>query len=320
MTDPFANLFASAALYPFALDPRRGALSFVPMDMGAYRAASFLDMRLGLRGEWLPIAQVERAMAGARDVRRLHFIFHAGHVGSTLLSRLLDETGRVLPLREPTPLRVLADGFSPARMELLLRLWERGFADTQAVVLKATSATQRLAVPLLRARPEARAVMLNVCAETYLATMLAGKSSAQDLNALGLERSQRLGLLLNAVPPRPTTLGELAAMSWLVEHLTQAQAVREIGARILTIDFDRMLDALPETLARVLAHFEIAGPIPQFGAVLARYSKAPEHGYSPALRKQLLDEARAAYADEIRDALAWLEAVKSRHPALSATV
>ncbi len=85
---------------------------------------------MNLRGEWLPAAAVEQALAGARDVRALHFIFHAGHVGSTLLSRLLDEARGVLSLREPLPLRAIAEHFSPARLELLLRLWERGFDGT----------------------------------------------------------------------------------------------------------------------------------------------------------------------------------------------
>lgn len=320
MPDALAGLADSAALYPFALDPARGALMFVAMDGAAYRAASFLDLRLGLRGDWVPIARAEQAMRGRRDVRKLHFIFHAGHVGSTLLSRLLDATGRVLPLREPMPLRVLADDFSPARMELLLRLWERGFSDVEAVVLKATSAAERLAVPLLRARPEARAVMLNVPAETYLATMLAGEDSAKDLNALGPERLHRLAALLNAAPPRPKTLGELAAMSWLAEKLTQVKAMGEIGERILQVDFDQMLESLPQTLARVLVHFGIDAPTPPSGPVLSRYSKAPEHEYSPALRRNVLDEARAAFAPEIREALEWLEALKTRHHALAAIV
>src|SRR5215813_12307364 len=129
------SLASSAALYPFALDVARERIFLVPMDEAAYRAASFLDERLAPRGEWVDAGRVESAMSGARDVRKLHFIFHAGHVGSTLLSRLLDEAGRVLPLREPLALRALADAFDAgharagARLELFLLLWERGFAD-----------------------------------------------------------------------------------------------------------------------------------------------------------------------------------------------
>jgi len=86
---------------------------------------------MGVRGRWMPAASVARAMSGPRDLRRLHFIFHAGHVGSTLLSRLLDEAEGVLSLREPLPLRTIAENFSEPRLDLLLRLWERGFANTK---------------------------------------------------------------------------------------------------------------------------------------------------------------------------------------------
>jgi hypothetical protein len=313
----------NAALYPFALDPARDALMFVPMELADYRAASFLDERLGKQGPWMPAAEAGRAMTGARDVRPLHFIFHAGHVGSTLLSRLIDEADGVLPLREPLPLRALAEQFSQARLELLLRLWERGFDGTSAVVLKATSSTERLAPELMTMRPEARAVMLNVAAESYLAIMLAGENSAADLNAQGAERFHRLGVLLGEAPPRPTNLGELIAMSWLAERLTQTQAQRALGPRVLAIDFDAMLDALPETLARVLAHLGIACTEERVAAIargpaLSRYSKAPQHGYSPTLRREILSQVRNTYAEEIRAALKWLDGLKVSRPSLAA--
>ncbi len=78
-----------------------------------YRAASFLDDRMltaQSKGAWVPLEQVMEK-AQRIEARPLHFIFHTGHVGSTLLSRLLGETGGVLSLREPLPLRSLADAF-----------------------------------------------------------------------------------------------------------------------------------------------------------------------------------------------------------------
>jgi len=323
------GLSGSPALYPLALDPARDAFLLARLDAAGYRAASFLDERLGLSGTWLAAGEIEQALSAARDIRPLHFIFHAGHVGSTLLSRLLDETGRVLGLREPLPLRLLAEAkdagapWADARLELCLKLWERGFADTDAVVVKATSAAERLAPLLLSLRPRARAVMLNVSAQSYLATMLAGENSAADLNAHGPERMHRLGRLLGAPPPRPTDLGTLAAMSWLAERLTQAEIARAFGERILTIDFDTMLETLPQTLTRVLAHFEIACAPERIreiaeGPVAARYSKAPEHAYSPSLRREQLAQARANFPKEIRAALVWIADLKARHPSLAA--
>lgn len=324
-----ASLGESATLYPFAYDPVRDALMLVPMAEADYRAASFLDERLDKRAVWTPAAAVAQALSGARDLRPLHFIFHAGHVGSTLLSRLLDETGRVLSLREPLALRQLAAAYDEgsagldARLELLLRLWERGFPATEAVILKATSTAERLAPRLLGARPNARAILLNVAAESYLATMLAAENSAQDLNAHGPERLHRLGRHLGAPAPRPATLGELAAMSWLTERLTQAEIARAFGPRTLAVDFDRMLESLEETLARVLRHLGLAAGAAGVLAgseALSRYSKAPEHAYGPDLRRRLLDDARRLYPSEIKAALGWLEALGQRHGAIAAVL
>jgi hypothetical protein len=312
------GLAQSAALYPFALDAARDALMLVEMAEADYRAASFLDERLGKRGAWVPAARVTEALSGARDIRPLHFIFHAGHVGSTLLSRMLDETGAVLSLREPLPLRDAAvEGF----LETLLRLWERGFPGTEAVVLKATSSAERLGARLLAMRPQARAVLLNVSAESYLATMLAGANSAADLNAHGPERWQRLGGHLGAPAPRPRTLGELAAMSWLAERLTQARIAQAFGARVLAVDFDRMLASPAQALSDVLRHFglasETAGAIAA-GATLMRYSKAPEQAYGPALRQRALDDARRLYPSEINAAIGWLQALGMEYASVAA--
>lgn len=314
-------LACDARLYPFAVDEGRAFVT--PMSLGAYRAASFLDERLDPGGDWVPLGEIARALEGPRDIRPLHFIFHAGHVGSTLLSRLIDETGRVLPLREPLPLRALAENYTEPRAELFLKLWERGFPDIDAVVLKATSSTARIAAALLSLRPRAKAVMMNVGVESYLATMLAGENSAADLNAQGPERLHRLSVFLGARMPQPRTLGELIAMSWLAERVTQLGASRALAERVLSIDFDAMLGDLSGTLARVLAHFGLdAGRAAEIasGPVTTRYSKGPEHGYSPTIRAQLLAQARRDFAPEIRAALGWLETQRSRYEGLVAVL
>jgi hypothetical protein len=320
MTDVTARLAAGPDLYPMALDAGRDAMFFVRMRPEDYRRASFLDERMltpATRGQWIPFADVARAMSSPPPARPLHFIFHSGHVGSTLLSRLLDETDRVLSLREPLPLRAVAEASDAGapdfeqHLEILLRLWGRGFAGTEAVVLKATSTAERLGPRLLAMRPAARAVTLNVTAESYLATMLAAENSAVDLNAHGPERLHRLHRFLKA-PPRPTSLGELAAMSWLVERLTQAELLAAFGPRILALDFDVMLQDLESALGQVLAHFEIPTSADALTAIAGsevprRYSKSPEQAYSPKLRQARLEEARRLYGNEIRAALSWLK-------------
>jgi hypothetical protein len=333
MAELAAELAAGPDLYPMALDAGRDALFFVRMRAEDYRRASFLDERMlmpATRGQWVPFADIARAMSSGPPARPLHFIFHSGHVGSTLISRLLDETNKVLSLREPLPLRTMAEAFdaSPSgldgRLEILLRLWERGFAGTDAVVLKATSTAERIGGRLLSLRPLARAVTLNVAAESYVATMLAAENSAVDLNAHGPERLHRLGRLLDA-PPRPTGLGELAAMSWLAERFTQDDLIARFAGRVLPLDFDAVLREIESALTRVLSHFgvrvakDVVAAIAS-GEVLTRYSKLPSEAYSPRLRNERLAEARRLYGEEIRAALAWLERLGKVHGRVAAVL
>lgn len=318
----------SPALYPQKLDLEKRQVRLLRMMEADYRHASFLDDRvLNPRADsaWVDLNTIDQAMAGAHAAKPLHYIFHAGHVGSTLLSRLLDETDLVLPLREPLPLRTFADLFDRDRAEIdletFLRLWSRGFAATRAVVLKATSNTARLGPHLLGARPASRAVCLNLAAEPYLATLLAGEHAVIDLNNHAAERSARLERMLGEKPPT-ASLGELAAMSWLAERLTQSELVSGFGGRVIALDFEEMLAQPGETVRRVTGHFGLSVPPAFFlgierSPVLQRYSKAPEYRYSRALRAQILGEARARHAPEIRRGRDWLGRLAARHERLA---
>src|SRR5438270_4527632 len=93
-----------------ALDPSAGTVRLVAMNRDSYRAASFLDDRLLQRpvdAQLVAWPDIEAAVAG--DLRAdARWIFHIGHVGSTLVSRLIGELPGVLALREPRLLRDLA--------------------------------------------------------------------------------------------------------------------------------------------------------------------------------------------------------------------
>src|SRR4051812_34839527 len=135
MTEDLLNgLVASPDVYVQKIDLARSAALLVHLNESAYRAASFLDDRIltpGLKGAWAGLESTLGAAGSGVAGKPLHFIFHTGHVGSTLLSRLLDESGCVLSLREPLPLRTLADAhdvvgapeslLSPAELERLER-------------------------------------------------------------------------------------------------------------------------------------------------------------------------------------------------------
>jgi hypothetical protein len=101
----------SPELFPHELDVRNDSVAFIRLSRADYAQASFLDARIltphtnGYRAAW---RQVAAAIAAAGLPERCNFIFHIGHVGSTLLSRLTGAHPRVFALREPMILRTLA--------------------------------------------------------------------------------------------------------------------------------------------------------------------------------------------------------------------
>lgn len=334
-----SGLADNPLIYPQNLDFLREAVLFLRLPPGALQSASFLDDRIlspQLDGRWVKFTELDPLLASARPTRPPHFIFHSGHVGSTLISRLIESAGATIALREPLALRVLATAWDDRdsahaligadRLDTLLHwhlaLWSCGFTDTRAVVVKATSSAGRMCAPVLAALPETRALYLNLAAEPYLATLLAGENNYLDLRGMGAERFKRLTMLADVQPPEPLhtlSLGELAALTWLTEKLTQLTAQSQTGARVLAMDFDAFLANPADETQRIFRHLSLDAA-PDFFArapesdVFKQYSKAPEHGYTPQVRAQILNQARAQHQSEITKGLVWLERMAKLSP------
>lgn len=329
------HLAASADIFLQKIDLVREAALLVRFDEQSYRNASFLDDRVlgpATKGGWAPLGRVLEAARAVQQQRPIHFIFHSGHVGSTLLSRLLDSTGAVLSLREPLTLRTLAEAHDVLNLpeslvsiaqfdqlrSALLTLWSRGYASTRAVIVKATSSVGRFAPALLASAGDARAVYLNVRAEPYLATLLAGANSAIDLRGHAAVRIRSLHKRLDGhiAPVHALSTGELAAMSWLAETWNLHETAGCAPTRVLHLDFELVLANLRAAMERVLKHFGL----PQEerflseihrSPVLTRYSKAAEFEYSPQMRVEVLNQSRRDHRDEIRRGMEWLETLAS---------
>ena len=336
------------SIYPQNVDLTRQAILFLRLDETAFRQASFLDDRIlspQSQGRWVSFAEMEPWLplldSPPRPRQPLRFIFHSGHVGSTLISRLLDDIGDVLGLREPLPLRTLAAAcgeldaahalVGPAQWKSLLHFhlacWSRGYPDTRNVIVKATSSASQCCEPVLDMLPEARAIFLNLRPEPYLATLLAGENSPIDLRGQAQDRMKRL-LRVAPTLDRPLSalsLGEIAAMTWTVETMTHHAAVRRFAGRTLRVDFDAFLAAPVEALRKICAHFQLPASDAYFDGIdasptLTRYSKAPEHAYTPDLRHRILIESRAQNAAEIGKGMRWIEKQARSSPAVAATL
>lgn len=324
---------------PFRVDLAGQRVLWVRLDDACRRAAPFLDERAlpaDPEGGWLPLPawlDAEPASTGvAADA-----IFHIGHCGSTLLARLLESWPELQSLREPLPLRTLAEAW-PARGRpdawlsadgagCLLRAawaaWSRPLPPRTRSVVKATSGCNGLVEPLLDAHPEPRVVLLDMPLRPWLATLFKSPDSVVDAASAAPERLRWLqarglaeGLQLHAMPPP-----ERCAMGWLAERLRfDALARGPHAARVLRLDFEALLDAPEAALGAVADHLGL--PRARLLQALAspawgRYSKAQAHAYGRQDRRHDLALAMQRHGAGIAAGEAWLAAQLRRHPGLA---
>jgi len=339
------DLMTGPELHLHRFDVIQQAGLFVQMPAGAYRSASFLDGRSFAADSpagWVPFkAMREAVLSGTPPATPLHFIFHMGHTGSTLFSRLLDESGVVQPLREPLALRELATLYdkrgdpsslmSPqdidACAEIMLRLWARCRQDRRCAILKATSNAARAGEILMSMRPSSQAAYLSMAHEPFLAVNLGGPANIVDVRGHAESRMGRLIAYLGPIedPLHAFSPGELVALGWLSEALTRQRLKAAIGERLLEIDFDKFLSDVPASMEKALSHFDLPGGIELAARIansqaLKRYAKAPEHAYSSQLRADVIRQSMRQNRAEIARGRAWLDKLASKHDKVAALI
>ena len=311
-----------------ALDPSAGMIRFVAMDRESYRAASFLDDRMlqqPVDAQVISWTDVEAALDD--DMRRdARWIFHIGHVGSTLLSRLLGEFDGVLGIREPRLLRDVALAPPSVRERYIAsvpRLMSRSFAAEEFACVKATSWVSEIASELVP--PGGRALFMFATPRNYIATILAGENSVKEQRMLAATRAQRLSRRVSTLGAAHTD-AELAAIAWACEMTSLENAADAMaGQKIAWLDFDQMLADVPEALRLTAGHFGFTADEPQLqalagGPLMSRYSKALEYDYSPSLRRELIADSERLHGHEIESALAMLRSAAEKSPLLARAV
>jgi len=322
---------------PFKLDLLEQRVLWLRFTAAQRAQASFLDERAlpqAADGGWLPLGslftadQTPAVTAGA--------IFHIGHCGSTLLSRVLDVWPGMQGLREPLPLRSLAEAWpllacpesrlSPSLAARVLHAlwgrWSLPLPPATRNIVKATSSCNGLIEPLMEHMPLLRTILLDMPLAPYLATLLKSQNSVIDAVSAAAERLRDLhargfgeGVMLHAL-----SVPEQCAMGWIAERLRfTALAGGDQGGRVLRVDFDTLLTQPEGTLQRVAAHFSLdAGHVADAVASPAwgQYSKAPAHGYDRNDRLHDLALAGERHRDGISEGRAWVDLFLDRHPQL----
>jgi hypothetical protein len=322
------DIAASPTWYPLQLSGP-GLVRLVRLDEAVYRSASFLDRRI-LEGhpQQATAASAALGSAAAALTPQAHYIFHIGHVGSTLVSRLLGELPGLFSVREPALLRELA--LNPARERVwdaldlrdTLSLLGRRWHPAQRAVIKASSFVSEIAGRVLEVDAGAAAIFMFTPALAYLRCIMGGPNSRLESQALAPSRLARLRQRLGGAPAAdPGSEGEWIAMSWLCEMVCLEEAARRFAARVMWMDFDEFLVSPQARFEAVLSVLGAAADREEIAALLAgplmrRYSKAPEYAYDAALRREVLASAEREHAAEIRRGMAWLATLAARHPVI----
>lgn len=327
-----AALLTSPSLFLRDVDPLRGTAVFTPMTEASYRASTFLDNRIVRAGDKDIVTDLDDLLelAATQLSRRrvIHYLFHIGHCGSTLVSRVLGERPCYLALREPPLLmglsrsaRALGRPGFPISHERWTSLKELGLAmlaktwrPDQWALVKPTSHVGNLIPTVMNHTGRERAVMLYLDLETFLATMLRPHTRRETrLYA----RDFRVRDYAGQCPGAPTTSdayddGPLAAMSWLLhaQEMLAAADDPEMGRRCMFLHFDSFL-ADPEGVIEKVCEF--IGPALtkeertrlRDRSLLSFASKAPEQPYTADDRRQELATSRSENAADIAAGVDW---------------
>lgn len=322
------GLFDSPEMLLRDISLEQKAARFLPMTELGYRASAGLDKRAvtqGLEGFALPVDDVLGLMHRAEQpVRPTDFLFHVGHCGSTLLSRLLGELPGHFVLRDPMPLTRVSqavqqieqdEAFDAETVDKMLAICVGLLGRTYAPEERALVKPAFLAFPtyrnLFRAHPDNRAVLLDLDLETFLASVLRPK--LMDTHRGFVDELYRtpwrnaFGEELDVAAMGP---GEIAAVMWLMHQLSLQAVVDEAAAqdgaeRVLRLRFEDYLADPAGTITRISAALGFEQD-PQLVAELVasplteRHAKDTEQAYSAAMREEALSSARETYADDIR--------------------
>jgi hypothetical protein len=301
-----------------ALDPQAKVGRLIRMDATAYREASFLDDRMLQTPQEMCVVPWDGLAdaAAAVEAPPARWIFHLGHVGSTLVARLLGELPTVLSVREPRALRDLTTAPDLARP--VSRLMARTLAPGQASVVKATSFVSEIAPVLIE--PDGKALFMMASPRRYIASILAGENSVKELHALASTRALRAQARGLTVPV-PQSNAELAAIAWASSiSALEAAALSRPDVAITWVDFDDWLEEAD--LGPIAAALDLeADPARvaelQASHLLTRYSKSTDYEYSPRLRRQLIADATAAHRRDVDRGVALLEKMAASSPLMA---
>jgi hypothetical protein len=283
---------------------------FVPMNRSAYQRSIFLDGRISPAGEEsmrLPWA----TLAGVKvQSRRLAWIMHVAHCGSTLLARALDAVSDRLVLREPQALRQIAVQGLHGRLQTTLALLSKRYREDAPTLIKGNVPTNFLLPRIAALDRSAAMIFLYLPLRDYLLAILRDEDHRAWLRRVTKSLGAHLPPLGNASDAQRAAAMWLAQMEVYASVGRDLAAARSLNAERFFADPAAVLIAAATHLGMDVdvgsVHAVVAGPL------FATYSKNPTVAFDNSVRLARKHEADRRLMNEIDAAEVWLQAYANR--------
>ncbi len=313
------------------MDVGADRIAFLPVARHLLQRASFLDGRetiaVGEPVTLSAVAALDLPLPPSDEPDR--FLFHMSFCGSTLLTRLLEQPGKALVLREPHGLVGLADWKAKrghrqdprvqryanvARASLRAR-WEKD----ERIVVKPTNWCNNL-IPEL-CGPNVRPLFVTIAPRNFLRAVFRGNRERIAFTILAAQHFAArapadAALLAAAVRDLPESLDRAAAIILLALHFQQrafgaAMAAGGWGSAHL-IDYEQIVaapfeagEAANRALDLGLTPNEIAEGV---GRSMSRNAKLAGRGFSAEGQDGVNDAIEHGHARHFDAAMAWASA------------
>jgi hypothetical protein len=299
-----------------------------------HRDAVFLDPRFLSRAKKSPLipASLVEALDESHFVGDIHFIFHTGFCGSTLLARALDQPGASMGLKEPFVLQGFADQWAQIQrtpgamlaLQIAMGLLARPLAPGEVQVVKANNAANHIIPEILCLRPQAKALFMGASLEAFLRAILRRGQQGR-LFARGLFHT------FSRVIPPPTAAPdehadsvlqsdlEIAAHAWVLQKAFMDAVARRFGeGRVRIVSADAFINDAPATLSALAGFFNLGGGSVDWeavatGPIFQEHAKERGRPFAKDHYVAQRDQAPAAHVDEFNAALRWARNLAQRH-------
>lgn len=255
-----AEIISDADYLPHRYDEVADGFRFVLVPRDVHRSCTFItDEHLPDVDRYELISRADLAEVPLQ-IAPVHFIFHSAYCCSTMMARAFDIPGVSMGLKEPVILNDMigwrrrgADNQKLAAvLDKSLDLLARPMGDDRAVIIKPSNICTPLAIPVLKLRPESKALLLYAPLESYLQSIVKkemwGRIWVRDVLLGSLKDGYAVGGFSPEELLQLTDL-QVAAIGWLSQHAAFAKIIETIGRdRVKTLDSDSFLASQSETM------------------------------------------------------------------------